>query len=200
MPYDPTKHHRRSIRLKGYDYSRPGAYFVTICTQDRACLFGDVIHQDMSLNGAGAIVQKTWIDLPNRFPTIQLDEFVVMPNHVHGIIVMTDNHTTTVGAGLALPHNHTHNHDPRGIFGTGSSNLGTCQGAASSAPALGDVVRVFKSISAIAVNRFLSRLGQPLWQRNYYERIVRDPVALSNIRRYIKTNPQNWAEDTNNRR
>ncbi|MBC7260656.1 MAG: transposase, partial [Chloroflexi bacterium] len=81
MKYDPDRHHRRSIRLKGYDYSQCGAYFVTICTQDRACLFGEIVDGGMQLNEWGQIVESTWQDLPNHVPHVQLDEFVVMPNH-----------------------------------------------------------------------------------------------------------------------
>jgi len=90
MPYDPTRHHRRSIRLKGYDYSQAGAYFVTICTQDRACLFGKVVNGEMRLNDAGRMVLAEWNMLPERFPHVVLDAFVVMPNHVHGIVVITN--------------------------------------------------------------------------------------------------------------
>lgn len=90
-PFDPERHHRRSIRLKGYDYSQAGAYFVTICTQGRICLFGDVVNDQMELNDAGRLMESAWLDLPNRFPAIELDEFVVMPNHMHGIIVITDH-------------------------------------------------------------------------------------------------------------
>jgi putative transposase len=108
MPYDPTRHHRQSIRLKGYDYSQAGAYFVTICTQDRACLFGKVVNGEMRLNDAGRMVLAEWNMLPERFPHVVLDAFVVMPNHVHGIVVITnpapdDTATkapTIVGAGL----------------------------------------------------------------------------------------------------
>jgi putative transposase len=82
------RHHRRSIRLKGYDYSQAGAYFVTICTQDRACLFGDVVNGEMLLNAAGRMVQTVWDDVPNHYPGVELDAFVVMPNHVHGIVVV----------------------------------------------------------------------------------------------------------------
>ncbi|MCS6925746.1 MAG: hypothetical protein NZ578_07585, partial [Candidatus Binatia bacterium] len=81
MTYDPRKHHRRSIRLKGHDYSQPGAYFVTICTHDRSCLFGDVVDGKMRLNDAGQIVADTWYDLPNHVGGLVLDAFVVMPNH-----------------------------------------------------------------------------------------------------------------------
>jgi REP element-mobilizing transposase RayT len=111
MPYDPTRHHRRSIRLKGYDYSQAGAYFITICTQDRACLFGKVVNGEMQLNDAGRMVLAEWNMLPERFPHVVLDAFVVMPNHVHGIVVITnpapdDTATTTptiVGAGRCPP-------------------------------------------------------------------------------------------------
>ena len=108
MPYDPNRHHRRSIRLKGYDYSQAGAYFITICTQDRACLFGKVVNGEMQLNDAGRMVLAEWNMLPERFPHVVLDAFVVMPNHVHGIVVITNPATddtattapTIVGTGL----------------------------------------------------------------------------------------------------
>jgi putative transposase len=99
MAYDPEKHHRRSIRLKGYDYTQPGAYFITICTHGRECLFGEIIDGEMHLNEAGQIVVQTWQDLPNHVPNVQLDAFVVMPNHVHGIIIITDR-TGGIGAGF----------------------------------------------------------------------------------------------------
>ena len=86
--YDPEKHHRRSIRLKGYDYAQEGVYFVTVCTQDRACLFGAVADGEMQLNNSGQIAKTAWDDLPARFPSVRLDAFIVMPNHVHGIIMV----------------------------------------------------------------------------------------------------------------
>ncbi len=91
MKYDPQKHHRRSIRLKGYDYSQAGAYFVTICTQNRECLFGDIVDGEMMLNDAGQMVEQCWYDIPLHFPHAGLDEFVVMPNHIHGIVVINAN-------------------------------------------------------------------------------------------------------------
>ncbi len=101
MRYDPQKHHRRSIRLKGYDYTQAGAYFITIVTKDRACLFGEVVEDDMRLSPMGIIVQECWLAIPDHFPHAVLDEFVVMPNHVHGIIVL--NETEKVGARHAVP-------------------------------------------------------------------------------------------------
>ena len=101
MAYDPEKHHRRSIRLPEYDYSQPGAYFVTICTQNRLCLFGDVVNAEMVLNDAGRMVEAEWRALPERFLQVESDEFIVMPNHLHGIIIITDSGTfTDVGAPL----------------------------------------------------------------------------------------------------
>jgi len=168
-------HHRHSIRLKGYDYSQTGYYFVTICTRNRECVFSDVVDGKMKLSRIGQLVQIAWNDLLERFHNLELDEFAVMPNHVHGIIIIVE-------AGLALPN----------------------QGAASSAPTkdistrLGDVVRAFKSVSAINVNRFLSRLGVPLWQRNYYEHIIRNEESLNRVREYIETNPLHWELDREN--
>jgi putative transposase len=99
MPYDPFNHHRRSIRLKGYDYTQPGAYFVTMVTKYRECLFGNVSDSTMITNENGSIVQSMWCELPGRFPDIELDEFKVMPNHIHGIIYISE----TVGARSPRP-------------------------------------------------------------------------------------------------
>ena len=94
MKYDPQKHHRRSIRLKGYDYSQGGAYYVTIVAQNRACLFGEVVDGEMQLNEAGKMLQAEWEALPQRFPNIELDEFIVMPNHFHGVVVVVEKKNT----------------------------------------------------------------------------------------------------------
>ena len=174
MTFDPDEHHRRSIRLKSYDYSRAGAYFVTICTHRRECLFGEVMDGEMRLNDAGQAAQAEWVRLPECFQSIELDEFVIMPNHLHGIIL--------VGAGLAPP----------------GGKSAASRGAASSAPTLGHILRAFKSISAIAVNRLLGRSGRSLWQRNYYEHIVRSENELARIREYIANNPAQWALDREN--
>jgi REP element-mobilizing transposase RayT len=90
MNYNPEKHHRRSIRLKGYDYTGEGAYYFTICCHQRRCLLGEINDGVMHLNLVGATVKAVWDSLPRHFPLIELDAFVVMPNHVHGIIVITD--------------------------------------------------------------------------------------------------------------
>jgi len=148
---------------------------VTICTRNRECLFGDVVDGKIRMSNAGRVVQTVWDGLPERFPTVESDAFVVMPNHVHAILFI-------VGAGQALP----------------------VKGAASSAPTgsgsttLSKVLRAFKSISAIQVNRLLSRSGQPFWQRNYYEHAIRNEESLNCIREYIATNPLRWEMDREN--
>ena len=173
--FNPEIHHRRSIRLKRHDYSHAGAYFVTVCSQYRECLFGNVVDGEMILNDAGKMVRDVWHELPSRFPLIQLDSFIVMPNHVHAII-------NIVGAALALPQKHAERK----------------MGAASGAPiTLAIVIRALKSISSIRVNRLLSRQGQSLWQRNYYEHIIRNDRDLFQIRQYIDSNPAKWEEDEN---
>jgi REP element-mobilizing transposase RayT len=91
MKFDPAKHHRHSIRLQGYDYTRPGAYFVTTVTWQREPLLGEVVGGVMRLNAFGKIVQAAWLDLPRHYPHVQLDAFCILPNHVHGIIVLSDN-------------------------------------------------------------------------------------------------------------
>jgi len=90
MKYNPDKHHRRSIRLQGYDYSQPGIYFITLCTQNRECLFGEILNGEMRLNEFGKIAHQCWLEMPHHFPHVQLDEFVIMPDHIHGIIVLNN--------------------------------------------------------------------------------------------------------------
>jgi REP element-mobilizing transposase RayT len=136
-------------------------------------LFGEIRDGVMQLNVAGQLVQAEWQQLPVRFHSIELDEFVIMPNHFHGVLL--------VGAGLAPP-----------------AETASGRGAASSAPTLGHILRVFKSISAIAVNRHLGRSGYSLWQRNYYERVIRDENELARAQEYIVNNPAQWALDREN--
>jgi REP-associated tyrosine transposase len=167
MTYNPDIHHRRSIRLREFDYSSIGGYFVTTCVQNRECLFGDVLDDVMVLSDAGGLVESVWNGLMERFTTIELDAFVVMPNHVHFIV-------NIVGA-------------------VGKDGAG--QGRA---PTLDRIVGAFKSITAAQVNRLLSRTGQPLWQRNYYERVIRNELELHGLQDYIIHNPLKWADDTEN--
>ncbi|MHB8708462.1 MAG: transposase, partial [Desulfuromonadales bacterium] len=168
--YDADIHHRQSLRLREFDYAREGAYFVTVCAQGRECLFGEVVDGEMVLNDAGRMIEEVWDALPDRYPGIEIDVHMVMPDHFHGIIWIHD-----VGALLAAPRNSSITTRQPAMMDHGDD---TIQGAASSAPTLGMVMRAFKSISAIAVNRLFDRTGQPLWQRNYFERIIRDDDEL----------------------
>ncbi|GIV89164.1 MAG: hypothetical protein KatS3mg055_1682 [Chloroflexus sp.] len=171
----PDRPNRRSIRLKGYDYFQPGAYFITICTKDRACLFGEVVNGEMRLNALGQIVQDVWHDLPNHVSNVVLDAFVVMPNHVHGITIIRDD--TVVGAGSEpAPTTPTKKHH-----------------------GLPEIVRQFKTFSARRINEMRGTPGVSVWQRNYYEHIIRDEQSLNRIRAYIANNPLRWALDRENR-
>jgi len=176
--FNPDIHHRRSIRLRGYDYSQAGAYFITLCTQKRKCLFGDVLGNAMRLNDAGRIVQNVWDALPNHYSCIELDSFVVMPNHIHGIIVLND-----VGAQFIAPNNND-----------GAIN----QGAMNRAPTVGEIIRTFKARCTHGINQLRGVQGVSIWQRNYYEHIIRNESSLQEIREYITNNPAQWANDREN--
>ena len=174
MTYDPEKHHRRSIRLHGYDYSQAGAYFVTICTKNRASLFGSVADGEIQLNKAGQIAKRAWEKLPARFPSARLDAFIVMPNHLHAIII--------VGAQFIAPTANTSNESGKG--------------AINRAPTLGEMVRAYKAASAAMIRR--AAAPDVAWQRNYYEHVIRDEDELARIRRYIEDNPRMWETDEEN--
>ncbi len=196
MPYDPKKHHRRSIRLKGYDYARPGAYFLTLCTQNRACLFGTVVDGEMHANGAGCMVQRWWDELNHKFPHIRTDAFVVMPNHVHGIIMIHP-----VGADLRVRPDENNPTDHPGDEWDAPKPE---QGAHTGAP-LPQIVQWFKTMTTNEYIRHVKNAGWPpfqkrLWQRNYYEHIIRNERALHRIRRYIAENPMRWHLDRQNPR
>ena len=176
MTYDLSKHHRRSIRLKKYDYGQPGAYFVTICTHRHLCLFGDVIDGTMCLNGYGYLVEEEWVQTEAIRPNVIMDVFQVMPNHVHGIIGIVDPER---GRGMAR-------HAPTARqFGKPIQN------------SLPTMVGSFKSAVTKRINRRRGTPGALLWQRGYYEHIIRNERALDYIRQYIVENPLRWHFDKN---
>ena len=178
MVYNAEVHRRRSIRLRDYDYSHAGAYFVTICAWQRECLFGEVVDGEVRLNDAGWIVQKCWDDMPHHFSHVELDAFVLMPNHAHGIIVING----PVGARFIAPDYH---------------DASVKQGAINRAPTLGTIIRGFKARCTYAINQQRNNPGVPVWQRNYYERVIRDEAEWHAIRQYMIDNPIKWAEDEN---
>jgi REP element-mobilizing transposase RayT len=166
MVYDSAKHHRRSIRLRHYDYSRAGAYFITVCVDRRASILGAINDDRAVCSPVGQIVHDTWSAIATRFPQTELDEFVIMPNHVHALLW------------ILRPE--------------------VARGTTSKPVKLGGIVGAFKSISTIEVNRARSSPGQALWQRNYYEHVVRDDDELYRIRKYIVENPARWGDDEEN--
>lgn len=208
MPYDPNKRHRRSIRLKGYDYSQAGAYYLTIVAQHRVCLFGDIMDATIQLNDAGEMLWEQWLTLPQRFPNVDLDEFVVMPNHVHGILLITepDHNGESSGSPVSTP-----NADPaqnrRGAplwSPNPLPNPGQAQGTAPTPnPTLGNILGAWKSL---ATNKYIQGVKQFNWepfeqrlfQRNYWEYVIRTDTELEMIRDYIANNPANWNGDDHN--
>ena len=201
MKFDPKKHpfdraqdkHRRSIRLKDYDYSQAGAYYVTINTQNRECLFGEIVDYEMLLNEAGKMIEEQWLALIARFPGIELDLYQVMPNHFHGVLVIIE----PVGATLVA----ARNMDTKSIHENGA---GMSHGKGiKPAPTLGDIIGAFKSITTHKYIQGVDNNDWPqfykrLWQRNYYEHVVRDEADLNRICDYIQSNPANWDEEEQN--
>ncbi|MBW4660011.1 MAG: hypothetical protein KME15_15155 [Drouetiella hepatica Uher 2000/2452] len=178
MKYNPDKHHRRSIRLKEYDYLSPGAYFITICTHQRQCLFGEIVNGEMQLSEMGEIAESCWQAIPDHFARVQLDGFVVMPNHLHGIILIADT-----CRGMALPCPYPKMQLEKRKFG---------QPIAGS---LSTTVGSFKSAATKQINTLRNATGIPVWQRNYYENIVPNEESLHRLRQYIHNNPLSWQED-----
>lgn len=183
---------RRSIRLKNYDYSQEGKYFITICCQDRASLFGKIDKGEMILNEAGKMIATEWLALKSRFPNIELHEYIVMPNHFHGILGIVENTAViptnnTVGTSLAGVQNNK-NGQPQGIAPTGLP------------PTVGNIIGAFKSISSVAYIKGIEsknwkQFNKRLWQRNYWEHIIRNDGAFDKISQYIQNNPRKWNED-----
>ena len=178
MTYNPAIHHRRSIRLQDYDYSSAGAYFVTIRSWNRECLFGDVTDESVRLNDFGMVVDGCWRAISMHFPSVELDEFVIMPDHLHGIMVLV--------APAINP----------GAMNRDVMNLGAMNRAPTTT--VGGIVRAFKARCTHGINEIRINPGGAVWQRNYYERIIRNDRELNSIREYIVNNPQKWADASNN--
>ena len=187
MKYDPDKHHRQSIRLKGYDYTQANAYFVTVCTRDRECLFDDPVLR--------RITEECWLYLPCHFPNVVLDEWVLMPNHFHGILVLGEAFPGILWDG-----------GRHGAKGGGDDDQ-VSAGNASPLPwppphlaphSLGALIGNFKSLIARRVNATRNAMGAPVWQGNYYEHVIRDREYFDRTRENVINNPLNWQSDENN--
>lgn len=178
MPYNPQKHHRCSIRLKGYDYSQAGAYFITICTHERQFLFGRIVDGEMRLNDSGLFASAEWEQTPEIRKEIELDEWVVMPNHVHGIIVIVETDGT---------HRGVHHRDEKGAQGLAPLHR--------KPRSLSSFVAGYKSSVTTRINELRGTIGAIIWQRGFYEHIIRDEQELERIRSYIINNPSQWQID-----
>ena len=191
--FDPRRHHRRSIRLPGYDYRQKGAYFVTVCTHERELLFEDPVLR--------RVAETVWQRIPRHFPHVRLDAWVVMPNHVHGIVTIVGDacrgeaspEATSAMQGVAPAGSYS---GWEAVAGDASPLRSRAGGVAPGS--LGAIVGNFKSVTARRINRLRGTPGMPVWQRNYYEHIVRDERALNGIRQYIADNPAHWAWDRYN--
>ena len=181
---------RRSIRLGGYDYSQAGAYFITICAQNRHCLFGNITEGAMALNDAGRAVADCWLQIPHHFPHVELDEWVVMPNHIHCIVIIVGaNNYSPVQLNNDLPLQS--NHDPSLQSNHDSPPQKHPTGTART---IGSMVRGFK----IGVTKWYRQrsVSSKIWQRNYWDHIIRNESELNRIRRYILDNPMQWEQDS----
>ena len=196
-PNNPKIHNRHSLRLKGYDYAQNGLYFITICCQDRVHWFGNVVNGEMKLNENGKIAQQCWLEIPEHFPDVTLHEFIIMPNHIHGIVEI-------VGANKYSPQNIMENISPEigaNVFPdkTGANVFPDKTGANVYSPlrspskTIGSVVRGFK-IGVMKRIRSTSDV-KTIWQRNYYEHIIQNEHSFDRISEYIINNPLNWGKD-----
>lgn len=201
MKYNPAIHHRRSIRLKDYDYSQSGLYFITICCKDKICHFGKIENNEMVLNDAGDMVIQCWLAIPQHFPHAVLHEYVIMPNHIHGIIQLTD----AVGANNHSPKNNNdetyvknfssdNSDDQMWTKNILSDNIDNLTRAKNISPlrgtsqTIGSIVRGVK----IGVTKYF---GYSIWQRNYFEHIIRNQRSYQHIANYILNNPAKWEDD-----
>jgi putative transposase len=231
MRYNPDIHHRRSIRLRGYDYRQAGAYFVTLCVHNRECMLGDIADDAMVLSRSGEMVSQAWTWLAEQYPYVALDEWVVMPNHLHGIIVILDtdgprdvavgavrepplhanaplsppgDHVlhATVGAHRDAPLPRAEDAPPSPphdapLPGPGEA-LHPRLGDAPRRKPLGQLIGAFKVASTKNINVLRGTPGAVVWQRNYYEHVIRNEDELNRARVYIANNPRQWALDREN--
>jgi len=220
LKYNPNIHHRRSIRLKGYDYAQAGFYFITICCQERACLFGEIQNGEMLLNEYGTIAHNEWIKTHEIRTNVELGEFVIMPNHIHGIIKIMDiggrgelhspnnethdnetpNNETPNNEtqNNETPNNETHNNETHNNETHNNETPNDYKGECNSplrgpSNTIGAIIRGYKSSVTKQLN--LLNIGCVVWQRNYHEHIIRNEQSHQTISNYIINNPAKWNDD-----
>ena len=168
---------RKSTRLKSYDYSKVGAYFVTICTHERENLFGEIVKSEMILSDIGRVILEEWLNTEKLRKNVQLDEFTIMPNHFHAIVIINQG-----GRGVLQYAPTANSEAPNRIFRSPSQTIGA-------------IIRGFKSAATHRVNELRRKPGFPVWQRNYYEHVIRNDEDLTSVREYIANNYLNWEID-----
>lgn len=184
----PPINRRRTIRVQGYDYTQAGAYFITICTRDRECLLGKVVNGEVQLNDTGRLVESVWLQTATVRSDIDLDAFVVMPNHFHAIFFIHES-PGVPGA--------THRVAPTKNYSSSADK--PCRPAGPRPKSVGAIIGQFKSIVTKRINLTQQHLDGSVWQRNYYEHVIRDEKSLNRIREYIATNAPRWDLDRENR-
>jgi REP element-mobilizing transposase RayT len=227
---DSRIHHRRSIRLHGFDYRSTGAYFVTICTHERACYFGNIEQHEAQLNEWCDIANQCWYAIPEHFPYIELDEFIIMPNHIHGILWITDARAQYIAPQPDVraqyiapqpnasfpnaPSDIAPQPDVRAQYIAPQPNAPLPNAPSDIAPqpdvraqyiapqpipnvmpkSLSAIVRAYKAAVTKRIREMTHQPDAKIWQRNFYEHIIRNDTDLERIRAYIRHNPQRWQE------
>ena len=197
---------RQSIRVHEHDYTKSGAYFITICTQNRACLFGYIMNGEMRLNDAGQMIQSVWGNIACKLSHAEMDQFIIMPNHIHGIIKLHSDEISCRGEPCVRPFARTHNivgEHTHNIVGKHTHNIvgkHKVRPYGTKPNSIGRIIQAFKSITTHQYVLGVAQLGwtpfiQKCWQRNYWERIIRNDIELQAVRQYIKSNPAKWPND-----
>jgi REP element-mobilizing transposase RayT len=202
---------RCSIRLRDYDYTQDGVYFVTVCAHNHECMFGEIVGGEMKLNGRGEIVQDCWKAIPQHFEGVELDEYIVTPNHAHGIIVINRwEQMSNAAKNVRIGENTETNDIEKGNVGArhalplhkkyvpSNEDVPMPVPGKPIARSLGIIVGSFKSAATKHINQERGTSGTTVWQRNYYEHIIRNAESLNSTRLYIQTNPAQWDADSEN--
>ncbi|MTJ32009.1 transposase [Aphanizomenon sp. UHCC 0183] len=193
MKYNPDIHKRQSIRLQGYDYSQSGLYFITICCYERECLFGNIINSQITLNNFGELIKEEWLKSAEIRKEIELDEFVIMPNHFHGIVIINQE----------INRDFIKNNVEASDNNVGANGRSPLRQEIQSSPpkismkpkSLSSLIAGFKSATTKKINMIRNTPQNPVWQRNYYDHIIRNDESLTRIREYLQNNPLSWEND-----
>ena len=208
MPYNSNLHNRNSIRMQGYDYTQIGSYFITICTRHKECLLGEITDGKMKLSSLGEIVYCQWLQLPNRFSNIILDAFIIMPNHIHGIVIINGENPPRRGEAGDTRHNSSANNlispaspdlpnrEPLQLLKSNPCSPKNYKKPHGTIPgSVGAIIQNYKSLTSRKINTLFRAKTTTIWQRNFYEHIIRDEMDLDRIVAYIENNPISWSDD-----